>query len=129
VLIEEGLLRPVTDIVAPEWITPEEGVDVPNPPVDYVLSFVMFHEREVRIPTSRFLRALPSWYEVELHNFNPNSIAQAVIFIAVYEGYLGIPPYWNLWFHLLKAEHFTKAVEGRGSWKPVRANSCTLQVR
>jgi hypothetical protein len=31
-LIEEGLLRPVTDVVTPEWITPEEGVDVPNPP-------------------------------------------------------------------------------------------------
>jgi hypothetical protein len=34
-LVEEGLLRPVTDVVAPEWITMEEGVDVPNPPAGY----------------------------------------------------------------------------------------------
>jgi hypothetical protein len=74
-LVEEGLLRPITDAIAPEWIAPEEGVDVPNLSVGYVLSFVAFHERGLGIPASRFLRALPSWYEVELHNFNPNSIS------------------------------------------------------
>jgi hypothetical protein len=43
--VEEGLLYPITDAVVPEWIVPEEGVDVPNPPMGYVLSFVAFHER------------------------------------------------------------------------------------
>jgi hypothetical protein len=128
-LVEEGLLRPVTDVVAPKWITPEEGVDVPNPPAGHVLSFMAFHERGLGIPTSRFLWALPSWYEVELHIFNPNSITLAAIFITVYEGYLGIPPHWNLWLYLFKAEHFTKAAEGGGSRKMVRAGGCTLQMR
>jgi hypothetical protein len=36
------------------------------------------------------MRALLHYYGVEFHNFNPNSIAQAPIFTAVYEGYLGI---------------------------------------
>jgi hypothetical protein len=128
-LIEEGLLRPITSTVAPEWITLEKGVDVPNPLAGYVLSFMAFHERGLGISASRFLRALPSWYEVELHNFNPNSIVQAAIFAAVCEGYLGIPPHWNLWLHLFKAEHFTKATESGGSRKMVRAGGCTLQVR
>jgi hypothetical protein len=105
---------------------PEEGIDVSNPLAGYVLSFVAFHERGLGIPASRFLWALPSWYEVELHNFNPNSIAQEAIFAAICEGYLGIPPHWNLWLHLFKAEHFTKAVEGEGSRKMVRASDCTL---
>jgi hypothetical protein len=118
-LVEEGLLHPVTDAVALE-----EGVDVPNLPAGYVLSFVAFHERGLRILTSRFLQALPSWYEVELYNFNPNSTTQAAIFAAVCEGYLGISPHWNLWLHL-----FTKATESGGSWKMVRAGGCTLQVR
>jgi hypothetical protein len=61
-------------------------VDVLNPPAGYVLSFVAFHERELGILVSRFRRALPFWYEVELHNFNPNSIAQAAIFATVCEG-------------------------------------------
>jgi hypothetical protein len=74
-LIEEGLLRPVTSAIALEWITPEEGVDVPNPPAGYVLSFMAFHERGLGILVSQFLQALPSWYEVELHKFNPNSIS------------------------------------------------------
>jgi hypothetical protein len=85
-LIEVGLLCPITSIVAPEWITLEQGVDVPNPPAGYVLSFVEFHERVMGISVSRFLRVLPFWYEVELHNFNPNSITQAAIFAAVCEG-------------------------------------------
>jgi hypothetical protein len=59
----------------PEWIALEEGVDVLNPPADYVLSFMAFHERGLGILASRFLQALPSWYEVELHNFNPNANA------------------------------------------------------
>jgi hypothetical protein len=42
---------------------------------------------------------------------------------------LGIPPHWNLWLHLFKAEHFTKATNGGGSQKMVRAGGCTLQVR
>ena len=46
------------------------------------------------------MRALPHYYGVELHNFNPNSIAQMTIFVAVYEGYLGIAPHWELWLHL-----------------------------
>jgi hypothetical protein len=66
---------------------------------------------------------------VELHNFNPNSISQAAIFAAVCEGYLGVPPHWDLWLHLFKAEHFTKAADGGGPRKMVRAGGCTLQVR
>jgi hypothetical protein len=53
---------------------PKERVNVLNPPTGYVLSFMAFLERGLGIPASQFLRALPSWYEVELHNFNPNSI-------------------------------------------------------
>jgi hypothetical protein len=42
------------------------------------------------------MRALSHYYGVELHNFNSNSIAQAAIFAAVYEGYLRINPHWDL---------------------------------
>jgi hypothetical protein len=59
-LVEEGLLHPITDVATPEWITPEEGLDVPNPPMGYVLSFMAFHERGLGIPVSQFLRMLPS---------------------------------------------------------------------
>jgi hypothetical protein len=104
----------------------EEGVDVPNSPAGYVLSFMAFHERGLGILMSQFLRAIPSWYEVELHNFNPNTIMQTAIFAVVCEGYLRIPPHWNLWLHLFKAEYFTKATESEGSWKMVRAGGCTL---
>mgnify|MGYP000964237420 CR=1 FL=1 len=37
--------------------------------------------------------ALLHYYEVELHNFNPNSITEVAIFVAICEGYLGIEPH------------------------------------
>ncbi|XP_066374913.1 uncharacterized protein [Miscanthus floridulus] len=52
------------------------------------------------LSADRFMRALPHYYGVELHNFNPNSITLVAIFVAVYEWYLGIAPHWELWLHL-----------------------------
>jgi hypothetical protein len=49
--------------------------------------------------------------------------------VAVYEGYLGMEPHWNLWLHLFKAEHFAKKAGERGVRRAVHAGSCTLQVR
>jgi hypothetical protein len=63
-----------------------------DPPVGYVVSFTSLHQRGFGVLVSLFMRVLPHYCEVELHNFNPNSIAQAAIFTAVCEGYLGIEP-------------------------------------
>jgi hypothetical protein len=68
----------------------------PTPPAGYIVSFVSFHERGFGVSARRFLQALPYYYGVELHNFNPNSIAQATIFTTVCKGYLGIDPHWDL---------------------------------
>jgi hypothetical protein len=75
----------------PKWYASGDEQE-PAPPTGYVVSFTLFHERGFGVQASRFMRALPHYYRVELHNFNPNSIAQAAIFTAVCEGYLGIDP-------------------------------------
>ena len=126
-LIDGGLLRPVTDPNRPEWIAPLGEPEL-RPRDGYVVSFMSFHERGLGVPTDRFMRALPHYYGVELHNFNPNSIAQAAIFVAVCEGYLGIAPHWELWLHLFRAGHTTKPAGTSGTRKAVRAGGCTLQV-
>jgi hypothetical protein len=90
-LITDGLLRPLSGDPQPEWMAPASEAD-PTPPPGYVVSFVSFHERGFEVPASRFMRPLLHYYGVELHNFNPNSIAQAAIFVAVCEGFLGIDP-------------------------------------
>jgi hypothetical protein len=74
-LVADGLLRPLSGDPQPEWMAPVSEAD-PTPPPGYVVSFVSFHERGFRVPASRFMRALLHYYGVELHNFNPNSIAQ-----------------------------------------------------
>jgi hypothetical protein len=91
-LVADGLLRPLSGDPQPEWMVPPSGAD-PTPPPGYVLSFVSFHELGFRVPASRFMRALLHYYRVEPHNFNPNSIAQAAIFVVVCEGFLGIDPH------------------------------------
>jgi hypothetical protein len=48
------------------------GADAPE---GYVVSFVAFHERGLRMPPSRFMRALLHYYKVELHHIAPNSVS------------------------------------------------------
>ena len=91
-LVDDGLLHPVTDPNRPEWIAPGNEPE-PRPHDGYIVSFVAFHERGLGLPVDRFMRALPHYYGMELHNFNTNSIVQAAIFVSVYEGYLGIAPH------------------------------------
>jgi hypothetical protein len=127
-LVADGLLRPLSGDPQPEWIAPPSGA-APSPPSGYVLSFVSFHERGFGVPASHFMRAILHFYGVELHNFNPNSIAQAAIFAAVCEGFLGIDPHWDLWTHLFSAEPFALTTGERRVRKAVRVGGCILQLR
>jgi hypothetical protein len=127
-LVADGLLRPLSDGLQPEWMAPSSEAD-PTPPPGYVLSFIPFHERGFGVLASRFMRALLHHYGVELHNLNPNSIAQAAIFAAVCEGFLGIDPHWDLWTHLFSAEFFAATTEAKKVHMAVRAGGCTLQLR
>jgi hypothetical protein len=87
-LVAEGLLRPLSGGPQPEWLAPGSEAD-PTPPLGYVVSFTPCHERGFGMSASRFMRVLPHYYGVELHNFNPNSIVQAAIFVAVCKGFFG----------------------------------------
>jgi hypothetical protein len=75
------------------------------------------------------MRAILHFYGVELHNLSPNSIAQAAIFVAVCEGFLGIDPHWDLWTHLFSAEPFALTMGERRVHMVVRASGCILQLR
>jgi hypothetical protein len=127
-LVADGLLRPLFGDPQPEWMVPPSRA-APSPPSGYVLSFVSFHERGFGVPASRFMRAIMHFYGVELHNLNPNSIAQAAIFEAVCEGFLGIDPHWDLWTHLFSAEPFASTTGEKRVRMAVRAGGCILQLR
>jgi hypothetical protein len=91
-LVHDGLLWPMASRTQSEWrVSPSDHREL-VPPEGYVVSFVAFHERGFRVLASHFMRALLHYYKVELHHLTPNSISQAAIFMAVYEGYLGMEP-------------------------------------
>jgi hypothetical protein len=124
----DGLLRPLSGDPQPEWMVPPSGATL-SPPSGYVLSFVSFHERGFGVPASRFMRAILYFYGVELHNLNPNSIAQAAIFTAVCEGFLRIDPHWDLWTHLFSVKPFASTTGEKRVCMAVRAGGCILQLR
>ena len=116
-LVADRLLLRNPDSGAPAWISPRPEETEPKPPQGYIVSFVHLHERGFGIPVSRFMRALCEYYGVELHNFSPNSISQAAVFIAVCEGYLGIeaprPPDPKEPLHLEQDDDEQRWVESR----------------
>jgi hypothetical protein len=64
-LVADGLLRPLSGGPQPEWMAPGSEAD-PTPALGYVVSFTPFHERGFGMPATRFMRALPHYYGVEL---------------------------------------------------------------
>ena len=73
------------------------------------MSRVRLHVRGFGVPVGRFIRM---HYGVELHNFGPNSISQAAVFVALCEGYQGIEAHWDLWIHLFRSELYIEKVPG-----------------
>ena len=65
---------------------------------------------------------------MELHNFAPNAISQAAVFVAICEGYLGITAHWDQWRHLFRGELYTEPVSP-GVRRPVHVGSLTLHLR
>jgi hypothetical protein len=128
-LVRDGLLRPRASRTQLEWRVPPSDHRESAPPEGYVVSFMAFHERGLRVPPSCFMRVLLHYYKVELHHLAPNSISQPAIFATVCKGYLGMEPHWNLWLHLFRAEHFAKKAGERGVRRVLHAGSSTLQVR
>ena len=112
-LVADRLLPMNTSLERPAWIPPRPEETEPYPPEGYVVSLVRLHERGFGVPVSRFMRALCEYYGAELHNFGLNSISQVAVFVAVYEGYLGIEAHWDLWIHLFCGELFVENVRGQ----------------
>ena len=114
-LVADRLLPMNISSERPAWISPRPEETEPNPPEGYVVSLVRLHERGFGVPISRFMRALCEHYGAELHNFGPNSISHAAVFVAVCEGYLGIEAHWDLWIRLFRGELFVENVRGSRS--------------
>jgi hypothetical protein len=128
-LVTAGQLAANEDGRPVAWIVPQPNEREPNPPYGYVFSFIRFHERGFVAPASRFMRALCYHYGVELHNFTPNAISQAVTFVGVCEGFLGIPVNWDLWVHLFRAELHTMTTPEPKIRRAVRADDMTIALQ
>jgi hypothetical protein len=130
-LVNGELLAPAGDGLYPTWMVLSPSDKEPNPPYGYgyVVSFIRLHECGFTAPASRFMRGMCHHYEVELHNFTPNTISQAASFVAVCEGFVGIPTNWDLWVHLFHGELHTLAMGEKGTRRAVCDGGLTLAMR
>jgi hypothetical protein len=128
-LVNAGQLAPNVDGQPAAWIVPPVTDRELRPPPGFVVSFIRFHERGFAAPVSRFMRGLCYHYGMELHNFAPNAISQAATFVGVCEGFLGIPPNWDLWVHLFRAELHTLPTPTARVRRAVRAGAVSIALR
>jgi hypothetical protein len=124
-----GQLAANEDGRPPAWIDPPARDREPNPPFGYVVRFIRFHEHGFAAPASHFLCGLCFHYGMELHNFAPNTISQAAMFVGLCEGFLGIPVNWDLWVHLFCAELHTLTTAEPKTRLAVRAGGVTIAMR
>jgi hypothetical protein len=128
-LVNAGQLVPNMDGQPTAWIVPPATDREPRPPPGFVVSFIRFHERGFAAPASHFMRGLCYHYGVELHNFAPNAISQAATFVGVCDGFLGIPPNWDLWVYLFCAELHTQPMPMARVRRAVRAGAVSIAPR
>jgi hypothetical protein len=105
-LVEAGQLPSLTEAI--EWIVPADE-SVPRPPNRYVVSFMVFHERDFSVPAGRFIRGVLFAYGLQLQHLYPNNIQQMAAFEAMCEGFLGIGAHLHLFRYFFR---FTCLREG-----------------
>ena len=97
------------------------------PPEGYVVSFAIFHERGFRVPAHRFLRGLLDYYQVELQHLTPNGVEHMAVFVALCEGFLGIDPHFNLWWHFFTISLSKRKIRGKDVSVPMGCASIHLR--
>lgn len=81
--------------------------------------FLAYIECGLRLPAHKFLLRVLEYYEAELVNLAPNSIANISIFTYLCEAYLGVRPNLKLF------RYFYRMVMGRST---VTLGECTLRL-
>jgi hypothetical protein len=62
--------------------------------------FVPFLIRGLALPVSPFFCGLLDFYSLNLTHLNPNFVLQVVVFVHLWEAFLGILPHFGLWKYL-----------------------------
>ena len=74
-----------------------------------------------------FFRGLLYHYEVVLQHLNPNRIQHIFDFIALCEGYLGVPPIFDLWRYFFSVSIFRPKIGGISTSVPAGCTSIHLR--
>ena len=79
------------------------------------------------MPAHQFLRGLLYYYQVELQHLTPNGIQHIAAFVALCEGFLGISPHFDLWWHFFAISLSKKRVGKQELSTPIGCASIDLR--
>jgi hypothetical protein len=102
-----------------------DGESYPDPYPSEIVVFEDFYWLGFRNPCHPFLRKLCDYYRISICNLHPNYVLSMLIFITLYESFLGIQPHFNLWRHFF----CLKKKGGMGGSKVVRGAYLNLRDR
>jgi hypothetical protein len=102
------------DRVVLQW-RPATMEDIPTPNTKEIVMFSSFFQHGFGLPVCDFLHGHLDHYKMELVHLNPNSIFQIIVFVHLYEAFLGIPPN----FPLFKNYFFLKYQLSATNWKVI----------
>jgi hypothetical protein len=88
-----GLLSPK---VVAHWRAPPVEHEEPQPEAGKIVSFLAFHERDLRYSAHPFLLGLLNEWELELQHLNSNGVLHIAGFITLFESFLRRDPHANL---------------------------------
>ena len=96
------------------WRLPKADEVPPKPKADEVVMTVAALERGFSFPPSAFFCKVLETYGLQPHNMTPNSVLILSSFVAVCEGYLGVPPSIDLfqYYFTVKRESIRKSIGG-----------------
>jgi hypothetical protein len=92
--------------------------------------FLAFLLRGLSFPAHEFLHGLLFVYGVQLHQLTPIRFFTLLVFVTLYESFLGIDPHWVLWkflVHLRPSVSLDKNPELGGAVVSVRYESHYLE--
>jgi hypothetical protein len=105
-LADHGLLRSKAQV---GW-RPAAGEEFLMEGSGETVVFLAHIKRGFGVPAGGFLRGLLHFYRIELVHLAPNSITIISTFVHIYEAYLGIAPFFHLWWHFFELKKTGKGV-------------------
>lgn len=84
--------------------------DHPTPDTNQVIVFIAHFLYGFGVQPSRFLEWICRFYGIKVAHLKPNTVAMLSIFAFLYEAWIGVEPYIDLWHYFYSIVYYSKCL-------------------